>query len=273
MSSLSLSLHSLLIAGACLISSASALNAQLVGTWSTKSAKVLTGSGFYNPVNDSFIEPRHTGISYSFTADGHYESAYYRAIANPADPKCPGAILQFQHGTVVENADGSLDLTPITVDGRQLQSSPCDGDTSTYTRYNQSEKMEARFPSPAPSINQLTNNTQKYQVYTDPYTKLTRLDLYQFDGAPIQPMYLAFTPPKMLPTITMNPTTTSAGKKAKRTAGAAPEADHGYDVPLNKDAIHVKRDFEQPLLHRVDLNMVWWTGVGMTLFGGVAYLL
>merc|ERR1712098_49362 len=99
------------------------------------------------------------------------------------------------------------------------------------------------------------------------------LDLYQFDGSPIQPMYLAFTPPKMLPTITMNPTTASAGKKAKRTAGADPEADHGYDVPLNKDAIHMKRDFEQPLLHRVDLNMVWWTGVGMTLFGGVAYLL
>ncbi|KAK0102965.1 Reversal of tor2 lethality [Cadophora gregata f. sp. sojae] len=251
----SLSLHSLLIAGVCIISSASALDTKLVGTWSTKSAKVLTGSGFYNPVNDSFIEPKHTGISYSFTADGHYESAYYRAIANPADPKCPGAILQFQHGTVVENADGSLDLTPISVDGRQLQSSPCDGHTSTYTRYNQSENME------------------KYQVYTDPYTKLTRLDLYQFNGAPIQPMYLAFTPPKMLPTITMNPTTTSAGKKAKRTTGAEPEVNHGYDVPLNKDAIHMKRDFEQPLIHRVDLNMVWWTGVGLTLFGGVAYLL
>merc|ERR1712225_233445 len=127
------SLQSLLIVGACLISSASALNAKLVGTWSTKSAQVLTGPGFYNPVNDSFIEPKHTGISYSFTADGHYESAYYRAIANPAEPKCPGAILQFQHGSVVENADGSLDLTPISVDGRQLQSSPCDGDTSTYS--------------------------------------------------------------------------------------------------------------------------------------------
>lgn len=38
--------------------------------------------GFYDPVNEKFIEPKHTGISYSFTADGHYESAYYRAIAN-----------------------------------------------------------------------------------------------------------------------------------------------------------------------------------------------
>lgn len=38
--------------------------------------------GFYNPVNDSFIEPSHTGISYSFTTDGFYEEAYYRAVSN-----------------------------------------------------------------------------------------------------------------------------------------------------------------------------------------------
>ncbi|CZT43794.1 probable Protein rot1 [Rhynchosporium secalis] len=244
------SFHSLFIAGACLASTATALNAKLVGTWSTKSAKVLTGPGFYNPVNDSFIEPKHTGISYSFTADGFYESAYYRAIANPAKPQCPGAIMQFQHGSVVENLDGSLTLTPISVDGRQLQSNPCDGKFSLYTRYNQTETMK------------------KYAVSIDPYSKLTRLDLYQFDGAPIQPMYLAFTPPQMLPTITMNPISTGT-KKAKRTA----EAKHQYDVPLNKDAAHVKHDFDRPLLHQMDVNMLWWTGVGMTVFGGVAYLL
>jgi hypothetical protein len=28
------------------------------------------------------FEPKHTGISYSFTADGYYEEAYYRAISN-----------------------------------------------------------------------------------------------------------------------------------------------------------------------------------------------
>ena len=38
--------------------------------------------GFYNPVEEKFTEPKHTGISYSFTADGFYEEAYYRAIAN-----------------------------------------------------------------------------------------------------------------------------------------------------------------------------------------------
>jgi hypothetical protein len=38
--------------------------------------------GFYDPVGERLIEPKHTGISYSFTSDGFFESAHYRAIAN-----------------------------------------------------------------------------------------------------------------------------------------------------------------------------------------------
>ena len=37
---------------------------------------------FYDPVNERMFEPDHTGISYSFTADGFFEEAYYRAVAN-----------------------------------------------------------------------------------------------------------------------------------------------------------------------------------------------
>ena len=76
----------------------------LVGTWSTKSKSVLTGpvsvarqacehldehaqltcssQDFYNPVTDTLIEPALTGISYSFTIDGYYEEAYYRAVSS-----------------------------------------------------------------------------------------------------------------------------------------------------------------------------------------------
>ncbi|KAI9054736.1 hypothetical protein LZ554_001887 [Drepanopeziza brunnea f. sp. 'monogermtubi'] len=251
----SLSLQSLLVAGACLASAASALNTKLVGTWSTKSAKVLTGPGFYNPIDDSFIEPKHTGISYSFTADGFYESAYYRAISNPRTPSCPKAIMQFQHGTVVEHANGSLSLTPFSVDGRQLQSAPCASNTSTYTRYNQSETLE------------------KYQVYVDAYYKMTRLDLYHSDGSPMHPMYLAFNPPQMLPTVTMNPTATAtaAGTKAKRTLGAG--EGEGLIEPLNKNAPHITRDYGLTFIQRVDLDMLWYTGVGMLVTGTVAYCL
>jgi len=252
----SFSLQSLLLAGACLIcTTAAQIDKQLVGTWSTKSAKVLTGPGFYNPVNDSFIEPSHTGISYSFTLDGFYEEAYYRAVANPQDPACPQAIMQFQHGTVVMNSDLSLSLSPFSVDGRQLQSNPCSdlgkNGKAVYQRYNQSETLS------------------KWQVYIDPYTKLTRLDLYGFDGKPMNPMFLAYSPPQMLPTITMNPTETpapAATGKVKRGEEAA--------VPFNKNAMHIKRDVsEQPFYTRFDMNMIWWAGVGMTIFGGAAYLL
>jgi hypothetical protein len=121
---------------------------------------VLTGfpfQGFYNPVIDRLIEPELTGISYSFTIEGWYEEAYYRAIPNrtlqylakgvfrPAhhstatQPACPQGIMQWQHGTYSLPGNGSILLQPIGVDGRQLVSSPCSYDESVYTRYEQPE--------------------------------------------------------------------------------------------------------------------------------------
>lgn len=64
------------------------------------------------------------------------------------NPECPQAVMQFQHGQVTMNADLSLDLTPFSVDGRQLQSKPCKSDHGLYTRYNQSEKMAVCLPFP-----------------------------------------------------------------------------------------------------------------------------
>ena len=99
---------------------------------------------------------------------------------------------------------------------------------------------------------------------------MTRLDLYQFDDSPMNPMFLAYSPPQMLPTVTMNPTSTpSATGKAKR------DSSDEVEEPLNKYAAHIKRGIEdQPsLIHRIDVNIVWWAGVGMTIFGGAAYLL
>lgn len=131
----------------------------LVGTWSTKSNAVFTGPGFYNPVTDKLTEPTHPGISYSFSEGGHYEEAYYRALANrelradleaqqhtltqtAQQPACPSAVLQWQHGTYTLEANGSLVLTPFTVDGRQVMSSPCSYGESVYTRYHEPELMK-----------------------------------------------------------------------------------------------------------------------------------
>lgn len=50
--------------------------------------------------------------------------------------------MQWQHGKWVKNADGSLTLDPIKVDGRQLLSDPCEGENAIYTRYNQTEEFQ-----------------------------------------------------------------------------------------------------------------------------------
>ncbi|KAF2824472.1 hypothetical protein CC86DRAFT_354552 [Ophiobolus disseminans] len=211
----------------------------LVGMWSSKSQSVLTGAGFYDPANEKFTEPKHTGISYSFTEDGHYESAYYRAIANPQSPKCPKGIIQWQHGSYEKHADGTLHLKPIKVDGRQLYSDPCSYKNAIYTRYNATEKFK------------------QYQVQLDAYrVTVKRLDLYKADGAPLMPLYLVKTPPDMLPTTTLNPIVTATAKPAKAKRG---------EMPSVQDVLFKRTD------GTVRADQWWWFGVLMTAGGGVMY--
>jgi hypothetical protein len=184
----------LLLSGAALLGAqaqTAAVPAELVGTWTSKANSTMTGpvctrrslcahsprlttlQDFYDPVNEKFTEPKHTGISYSFTADGHFEEAYYRAVANRTlplrlstllpgcrgcamvvellltattaqNPKCPKGIIQWQHGTYEKLANGSLVLKPIKVDGRQLYSDPCQYKNAVYTRYNATELFDVR---------------------------------------------------------------------------------------------------------------------------------
>jgi len=236
---------------------ASLVNAQydsaLVGTWTTKSKAVLTGPGFYDPVNDRLIEPALTGISYSFTIDGYYEEAYYRAIPNPTTPHCPSAIMQWQHGTYSLPGNGSLVLTPFGVDGRQLTSSPCSYGDAIYIRYEQPELMK------------------NYAVYTDPYHNVPRLDLYQFDGSPIQPMYLAASPPEMLPTQTLNPTSapSATGKnksRVKRQDGGDGNPAQERLESMNRNAIVTPKEPFNP-------DHWWWAGVGLTALGTAMYMM
>ena len=62
-----------------------------------------------------------------------------------SEPKCPKGIIQWQHGKFKKLTDGSLELKPIQVDGRQMYSDPCQYSNSVYTRYNASETFEVRF--------------------------------------------------------------------------------------------------------------------------------
>lgn len=49
----------------------------------------IRAQDFYDPVNEKFTEPKHPGISYSFSADGNFEESYYRAVANRMSPAYP----------------------------------------------------------------------------------------------------------------------------------------------------------------------------------------
>lgn len=186
-----------------------------------------------------------TGISYSFTADGWYESAYYRAVANPVNPACISGVLQWQHGTYTLPSNGSIVLQPIAVDGRSLTSTPCRYENSVYERYYQPEMME------------------KYAVGTDKFHNIPRLDLFQFDGSPQQPLYLAYNPPQMLPTQTLNPTAApSATGKAKRDDS---QFRLQSDEPLNKNAIiHPSEPY--------NADKIWWAGVGLIAVGSALFM-
>jgi len=93
----------------------------------------------------------------------------------------------------------------------------------------------------------------------------------------MNPMYLAYDPPMMLPTITMNPTgKTTATSTAASTSTANAKREYStedeYDLPFNKYASHIKlaADKSRYVEHA---KAVWWIGIGMSLLGGVAYLL
>lgn len=140
-------------------------------------------------------------------------------------------------------SNDSIVLTPYEVDGRQLVSDPCNDDgTSTYARFNTTVVFKT------------------YAMYVDPYHGQYRLDLYQFDGSPLPPLYLAYKPPMMLPTITMNPTDaseatpTSASKRIRRS---------------------LENRMKTTAVRRPDpyLPYLWLTGVSCTVIGAVGWFL
>jgi len=148
--------------------------------------------------------------------------------------------MQWQHGTYTLPSNGSIVLQPIAVDGRSLTSTPCRYDNSVYERYYQPELIK------------------EYTLETDKFHNVPRLNLFQFDGSPQQPLYLAYNPPQMLPTQTLNPTAIpSATGKAKRDAQVLLQSSE----PLNINAIiRPKESF--------NADKIWWVGIGLVAAGG-----
>ncbi|KAF8553651.1 hypothetical protein OG21DRAFT_1463724 [Imleria badia] len=166
----------------------------LVGTWSSGSQNVVTGSGFAQPANESFIYPPTTGLSYSFTVDGYYEIARYRMTGNGSQPSCITGVMNWCHGTYDLVSNGSIILTPFG-DGYQQIQDPC---------------------APISNFVEIYNDTELYQqwnIYQDPVHGYTLL-LYQFDGSPLPPQWLISTSPNMLPTQLLRNVTATTAKSA-----------------------------------------------------------
>ncbi|GEQ69808.1 hypothetical protein JCM33374_g3483 [Metschnikowia sp. JCM 33374] len=218
---------------------------ELEGTWSSKSNTVFTGPGFYDPVDELLVEPALPGISYSFTSDGHYEEALYRITSNPTNHSCAIASITYQHGTYNLLANGSLVLTPIAVDGRQLLSDPC-GTNAKHAVYN-------RYVQPT--------TFQKYQVSVSQYHGRYMLQIYQFDGSPMQPLYLAYKPPMMLPTYALNPTDAASETSASLHRRIKRSLENQYRTNAVRDLSNGK------------LDAFWWVAVGVLGVSSAAYVL
>jgi len=152
----------------------------ITGTWSSGSQRVVTGSGFANPLNTSFIYPLTTGVSYSFTDDGFYEIARYRFNSNGSEPVCITGVIGWVHGTFTFNPNGSLTMYPFG-DGYQQIQDPCAAVSNFIQNYNDTELY------------------QSWQIFTDPTTGY-KLHLFAFDGSPVAPQFQVSPTPNMLPT-------------------------------------------------------------------------
>lgn len=211
----------------------------IVGTWTTKSNQVFTGPGFYDPVDELLIEPGLPGRSYSFTEDGHYELALYIVTSNPKDHSCPTAVLQWEHGTYTKQSNGTIVLDAIRVDGRQLLSDPCNDDgVSTYSRYSSNTSFSL------------------YYLNLDTYHGRYKLQLYLTDGSPLPPMWLAYKPPLMLPTSTLNPTDSSTA-----TGSVSSKVKRSLENRRKTNAVRVESDYSQ----------IWYLGIGIFSLGAISY--
>ncbi|KAF9452957.1 hypothetical protein P691DRAFT_802811 [Macrolepiota fuliginosa MF-IS2] len=155
---------------------------QLIGTWSSGSKQVTTGPGFANPANMSFIYPKTTGISYSFASDNSYESSRYRFNSNGSEPTCITGVIGWSHGKYQFNPNGSMTLFPLR-DGYQQIQDPCAAVSENFIEtYMITQELY-----------------QMWQIFIDA-TQGPKLHLFQFDGAPLAPMFKLSSTPNMLPT-------------------------------------------------------------------------
>ncbi|TIA92472.1 hypothetical protein E3P81_01448 [Wallemia ichthyophaga] len=199
-------------AAVALFAPAYAAEEDIYGTWSSGSGGVQTGEGFCTPQEYSFNIPNTTGTSYSFTEDGYYEEASYKFRSNATHPQCIQAVLTWQHGTYEfydhEDMQG-IKTTPFSADGRVQVEDPCAASSNIL------------------STTSFNHTFVKYLPFDDPVKNIKALQLYDFDGSELAPLYLISRQPNMLPT---SPISTQYSKRSKRSTDEPVEGDVDADM-------------------------------------------
>ena len=82
-------------------------------------------------------------------------------------------------------------------------------------------------------------------------------------------MYLAFSPPQMLPTSTLNPMQATASASATGKSNSKRGLD--AEVPLGWKG-ELEKGSTQQVVQHINADRLWWLGLGMTGFGGLLYM-
>ncbi|PWN44980.1 hypothetical protein IE81DRAFT_320574 [Ceraceosorus guamensis] len=166
----------------------------LAGTWASGSGNVLTGLEFFNPIAKKFTVPRTSGIAYSFTNDGFFETSTYTYTSNSANNRCFRAALTWQHGSYTFNPNGSISLTPFAPDGYVQVMDPCAGTSVAQYQYKQFELIPQWYNYLDPKPGFLPEGQTAYGM------KMFNDGGGGEAGAPKPIMWLVRRPPNMLPT-------------------------------------------------------------------------
>ena len=83
----------------------------------------------------------------------------------------------------------------------------------------------------------------------------------------MNPMYLAYRPPQMLPTTTLNPLQATASATGKSNSKRGLDA----EVPLNWK-VKLEPQGSQHMVQHINADRLWWFGLGVTGLGGLLYM-
>lgn len=85
------------------------------------------------------------------------------------------------------------------------------------------------------------------------------------------PLYIAFSPPQMLPTTTLNPTATATGG-ASATSASSQKSKRGLEPEVPALMLNWNPSKETAdIVHRINPERLWWVGLAFTGIGGLLY--